>query len=339
MLEFTFDQVKIFGLFWLCFLFIYTVLMMLRENNKGIDTIIQSIKSSIVIGVLMIFAIIGIFFFIAAINQPDVIIVALLFMICWIATLIIGILVVIKHDFNIEMPKMEKIKESIFAYVAKWMRYIVLIIFSIPFIICTVLIFVEKLETFQAIAIFMVGCIFEIFAIFAFNTLNLTKTDKKNVLTKINIFNFDKIFGIIFLLIGIVALSAFLSATHIDNPKETTGIIVSKEFAEKNDEGKVFYYPIVQYDVDGIKYVNKINCKLDEKNTKIEDKLNIIYNSENPNEVIAQMDNASKIASLVLSSLFIIIGMFFIVHKPKENNKKRKKGYKRIKRNKKKNDR
>ena len=128
--------------------------------------------------------------------------------------------------------------------------------------------------------------------------------------------------GIVFILVGVIMSFIIFPeySKYLEKRKtyiETVGIVVDYDEMKReyDDEGnekiEYLYAPIVEYEVDGVKYTTTYS-EYSSNPQKLGSTMKLRYNENNPADVI--FDNPSNyILFIILSILFIVFGVCLII--------------------------
>jgi len=128
---------------------------------------------------------------------------------------------------------------------------------------------------------------------------------------------FEKIIGVIAILLGITVLILAITSNIIDSKlskwTDIEATIILKQ--SLSDKSTLFKYK-VNYIVNNKKYVKEIKLTMDKE---LNDKVTIKYNPSNPEEITGQTKPVSSIAEYIVSIIILLFGiyMFFIGIKKK----------------------
>ena len=199
MIDFSYEQVKVFVLVCLVFSIFYINLISKKGKITGKSILKEGIASTIVYTVCFIFIILGISILNQMIETNSVHFIGILGVVFWFFIIIILILNCLKKDFNIQIKILnDNIKENIYEIILpKITKYLILIIGLIFMSIACLAAYECRKNVIQAILIVIVGIIFALPGLFMI--LKESKNDKIN-----KFFTIDTLMGIIFILFGIL---------------------------------------------------------------------------------------------------------------------------------------
>lgn len=114
------------------------------------------------------------------------------------------------------------------------------------------------------------------------------------------------VIGVIFAVIGVIIMlmthGKKVRCTSVTNAKVVDIIRnVTKDYSTT-------FYPLLEYNIDGTKYVRKPSIGFSSPKHKIGEEIEIHYNASNPNEFYTGKGNTSMMVGMI----FTIIGILFI---------------------------
>ena len=243
MIEFSYEQVKVFILACLIFSILYMKLISKKGKITGKSILKEGIASTVVYAVCLVFVILGMSILNKMIETNSVHFIGVLGVLFWFFIIVIWILSCLKKDFDIQIKILnDKIKENLYENIfPKISKYLILIIGVIFMSIAFLAAYECRKNVIQAILILIVGSIFALPGFVMI--LKENKNDKVNIF-----FTIDTLMGSIFILFGIVLgiliiagskdefIKKFLIAIVISGIFITSGIYLLK--LEKNYRNK-----------------------------------------------------------------------------------------------------
>ena len=120
---------------------------------------------------------------------------------------------------------------------------------------------------------------------------------------------FTLIIGIACVIIGIIILISHFNAQKKQSA-ETTAIVIRIDSEMETDSDGLdtrWYYPVVEYTVDGKKYENRLTNSGSTNSTEYKEgqKITIKYNPDNPDELSKEGDKGGLIGGI----FFIVFGI------------------------------
>ena len=226
MIEFSYEQVKIFILACLIFSILYMKLLSKKGKMIGKSILKEGIASTVVYAWCFVFVILGISILNKMIETNSVHFIGVLVLLFWFFIIIIWILSCLKKDFDIQIKILnDNVKEKLYENILpKISKYLILIIGLIFMSISLWAAYDCRNNVIQAILIIIVGSVFALPGLFFF--LKESKNDKINKFFTINI-----LMGIIFILFGIVfGISIIVASEEEFIKKILISIIISGIF-------------------------------------------------------------------------------------------------------------
>ena len=125
------------------------------------------------------------------------------------------------------------------------------------------------------------------------------------------------IFGLIYLFTGLYfileAAIRLMKYSFNKNFIEIEGKLTKSisEYDAMTEHGYMSYTPVIEYYIDGKKFVAKTKFSYAFKH-KEGNKIRLKYNPEKPDEIVLKKDNVA-VLSIILGIIFVILGVFHII--------------------------
>lgn len=123
------------------------------------------------------------------------------------------------------------------------------------------------------------------------------------------------VFGIIFIIIGVLLLKFSISSNKTYKEKDATFIPITSKVVSYATNSDGLQAIIVEYEVDGNKYTKQSNT-YSSMPKSIGTEVGVKYNPDNPNDAIWEKDSTGTILFIV-SVVFIVAGAIVIISRNK----------------------